>query len=529
MSERIFVADKKNISSKSRNESYPMQDRMVNFNEAGVLDSTGEQVQPETKFQEKLQKLCTCPPQGIIAKVITNVAIGAVAWGLIWNFAGKESLPGGKLFGIVCLYFCSVIGGKIMELIKIPGLPPLPPFLGGFSPFHLGMLLAGFLIRNIKYVSEVIVIEVKWGVIFRNTALSIILCLAGLGLDPKALSKLKAVCFRLCTGPCIIEACSAAVISHFIMKFPWVWGLMLGFVLGAVSPAVVVLSMLMLQKQGLGVDQGIPTLLIAAASMDDIVAITGFNIFLGMAFSSGSTFRSIFRGLVEVVIGAGGGCLLGFFIRYFPSKDQKSIVWKRAFFVIGFSAFSLLSCKHFGLPGSGGLCVIVLSFLAGMACSDEKKAVQDIVTFAWQVFQPFLFGLIGAEISITNIGFETVGFCLATMFLALAVRILATFLLVTGSGFHWKEKLFIALAWIPKATVQKMVYRELIDTAREYNDKKLEKYGIYIVTIAFLAILITAPAGAVIIRLAGPRLLRKTTKGNEDALAIDSFSSKETT
>lgn len=60
------------------------------------------------------------------------------------------------------------------------------------------------------------------------------------------------------------------------------------FVLGAVSPAVVVLSMLMLQRQGLGVDQGIPTLLIAAASIDDIVAITGFNIFLGMAFSSGN-------------------------------------------------------------------------------------------------------------------------------------------------------------------------------------------------------------------------------------------------
>ncbi|KAM3831704.1 sodium/hydrogen exchanger 9B2-like [Vipera latastei] len=539
MSERIFVADKKNIPSKSRNEVYPIQ-------EAGVLDSSGEQVQAKAKFQEKLQKLCTCPPQGIIAKVITNVAIGAVVWGLIWNFTNKESLPGGKIFGIVCLYFCSVIGGKIMQLIKIPGLPPLPPFLG--------MLLAGFLIRNIKYVSEVIVIEVKWGVIFRNIALSIILSLAGLGLDAKALNKLKAVCFRLCMGPCIIEACSAAVISHFLMKFPWVWGFMLGFVLGAVSPAVVVLSMLMLQRQGLGVDQGIPTLLIAAASMDDIVAITGFNIFLGMAFSSGSTFRSIFRGLVEVVIGAGGGCLLGFFVTYFPSKDQKSIVWKRAFFVIGFSAFSLLSCKRFGIPGSGGLCVIVLSFMAGMAWSKEKngksdmqlyctstinscwcktyvlqKAVQDVVTFAWQVFQPFLFGLIGAEISITNIGFETVGFCLATMFLALLVRILATFLLVTCSGFHWKERLFIALAWIPKATVQAAIGSAALDTAREYKDKKLEKYGMYIVTIAFLAILITAPAGAVIIGLTGPRLLRKTTKGNEDNLAIDSFSPAETT
>ncbi|XP_026553640.1 sodium/hydrogen exchanger 9B2-like [Pseudonaja textilis] len=514
MSEKIPVADNKNISSKPRNEAYPMQ-------EAGVLDSNGEQVQTETKIQEKLKELCTCPPQGVIAEIITNVAIGAVIWGLIWSFTGKESLPGGSIFGIVCLYFCSVIGGKIMKRIKIPGLPPLPPFLG--------MLIAGFLIRNIEYVSQMIVIEVYWGVIFRNIALSIILSLAGLGLDAKALNKLKAVCFRLCIGPCIIEACSAAVISHFIMKFPWVWGFMLGFVLGAVSPAVVVLSMLMLQRQGLGVDQGIPTLLIAAASIDDIVAITGFNVFLGMAFSSGSTLRSIFRGLVEVVIGAGAGCLLGFFITYFPSKDQKSIVWKRAFFVIGLSAFSLLCSKRFGFPGSGGLCVIVLSVLAGMAWSNEKKAVQDVVTFAWQVSQPFLFGLIGAEISITSLGSETVGLCLSTMFLALMARIVATFLLVSFSGFHWKEKIFIALAWIPKATVQAAIGSVALDTARGYKDKVLEKYGLYILTIAFLAILITAPAGAVIIGLTGPRLLRKSTKGNEDNLAIDSLSPEEKT
>ncbi|ETE71846.1 Mitochondrial sodium/hydrogen exchanger 9B2, partial [Ophiophagus hannah] len=322
-----------------------------------------------------------------------------------------------------------------------------------------------------------------------------------------ALNKLKAVCFRLCMGPCITEACSAAVISHFIMKFPWVWGFMLGFVLGAVSPAVVVLSMLMLQRQGLGVDQGIPTLLIAAASIDDIVAITGFNIFLGMAFSSGSTLRSIFRGLVEV----------------------KSIVWKRAFFVIGLSAFSLLCSKRFGFPGSGGLCVIVLSFLAGMSWSNEKKAVQEVVTFAWQVSQPFLFGLIGAEISITSLGLETVGLCLSTMFLALMARIVATFLLVSFSGFHWKEKIFIALAWIPKATVQAAIGSVALDTARGYKDKVLEKYGLYILTIAFLAILITAPAGAVIIGLAGPRLLHKSTKGNEDDLAIDSLSPEEKT
>ncbi|XP_007429869.1 sodium/hydrogen exchanger 9B2-like [Python bivittatus] len=505
MSKRIPVADKDNPLSSKTNKVNPMQ-------EAGDLDSgeeQGERSLAEEKIQGEPRHLCACPPQGIIAKVITNVAIAVLVWGLTWTLTGKESLPGGSIFGIVFLYFSSVLGGKIMQLIKIPGLPPLPRLLG--------MLLAGFLIRNIEYISKVILIKVEWGSILRNIALSIILSLAGLGLDAKALTKLKGVCFRLTFGPCITEACSAAVISHFLMHFPWEWGFMLGFVLGAVSPAVVVLSMLMLQKQGYGVDQGIPTLLIAAASMDDIVAITGFNTFLGMAFSTGSSLRSIFRGLVEVVIGTGAGCLLGFFVWYFPSKDQTSIVRKRAFFIVGWSAFSILSSKYSGFPGSGGLCVIVLAFMAGTAWSDDKKAVEEIVTFAWQVFQPFLFGLIGAEISISSLGSETVGHCLATIFLALMARVTATFCLMTASGFEFKEKVFIALAWIPKATVQAAIGSVALDTARLTKNEKLEKYGLYILTIAFLAILITAPAGALLIGLAGPRLLRKTTKGSEDS------------
>ncbi|XP_063166803.1 sodium/hydrogen exchanger 9B2-like [Candoia aspera] len=485
----------------------------VPTDEAGVLDSDGEQEEKplaEEKTQGTLKQMCSCPPQGVIAQVITNVAIAALVWGLTWVLTGKGSLPNGEIFGIVALYFSSVLGGKIMQLIKIPGLPPLPRLLG--------MLLAGFLIRNIKFVSQYIRIKVEWGTILRNIALSIILALAGLGLDPKALSKLKGICFRLSMGPCITEACSTAVISHFLLDFPWEWGFMLGFVLGAVSPAVVVLSMLMLQKQGYGVDQGIPTLLIAASSMDDIVAITGFNTFLGMAFSTGSTLRSVFHGLAEVVIGAGAGCLLGFFVWYFPSKDQTAIVWKRTFFVLGLAAFSLLSSKYSDLPGSGGLCVIVLAFLAGIAWSDEKKAVEEIVTFAWHVFQPFLFGLIGAEISVSSLGAKTLGLCLATMSLALTIRVMITFVLVSAAGFAFKEKIFIALAWIPKATVQAAIGSVALDTAQQSKMEKLEEYGLYIVTMAFLAILITAPAGTLIIGLLGPKLLQKSTKVSEGSL-----------
>lgn len=123
----------------------------------------------------------------------------------------------------------------------------------------------------------------------------------------------------MAVGPCLVEASTVALLSHFLMELPWIWGFILGFessyythftvtdtgyvegddcyvcvfvvfrfVLGAVSPAVVVPSMLLLQKEGYGVEQGVPTLLMAAGSFDDVLAITGFTTCLGIAFATGN-------------------------------------------------------------------------------------------------------------------------------------------------------------------------------------------------------------------------------------------------
>lgn len=455
----------------------------------------------EEKTCRKLREIFACPPQGILARTVTNVVMVVLVWGIVWSITGAECLPGGNLFGVLFLLLCAVIGGKLVGLIKLPTLPPLPPLLG--------MLLAGFLIRNIPVVSDQVQIKHKWSSSLRNIALAIILTRAGLGLDPKALKKLKAVCLRLSLGPCVIEACTSAVLAHFLMGLPLTWSFMLGFVLGAVSPAVVVPSMLVLQNAGYGVDQGIPTLLMAAGSFDDILAITGFNTCLGMAFSSGSTVTNIIRGVLEVVVGVAAGALLGFFIRYFPSKEQGNLVWKRAYLILGLSVFAVFGSLFFGFPGSGGLCTLVLAFLAGMGWSNQKVEVEGIVAVAWDIFQPLLFGLIGAEISVTALRPDTVGLCVATLCIALAIRIFATFFMVCCAGFNLKEKIFISLAWMPKATVQAAIGSVALDTARVTGNKQLEEYGMDVLTVAFLGILITAPIGALIIGLTGPKMLQK--------------------
>ncbi|XP_072319039.1 sodium/hydrogen exchanger 9B2 isoform X2 [Eucyclogobius newberryi] len=465
-----------------------------------VVDA-GTNTDPPVVCCPLLRRFCPCPPRGLWASLITKVLLAGVLFGVVWSITENECLPGGNLFGVTIIFLCALIGGKLVELIHLPGLPAFPPLLG--------MLLMGFSLRNIPGVDEGVQVNHKWSAGLRNIALAVILARAGLGLDPSALKKLKSVCLRVSVGPCVVEACTIAVVSRLLMGLPWVWGFILGFVLGAVSPAVVVPSMLLLQKQGYGVDQGIPTLLMAAGSFDDILAITGFTTCLGMAFATGSTWYNLLRGVLEVAGGTVAGILLGFLIQYFPSVDQKNLVMKRSFLVLGLSIFSVFGSAVAGFPGSGGLCTLVLAFLAGIGWGAGKARVEDAVGWVWDIFQPLLFGLIGAEIRVRDLEGYTVGIGIASLFIALLVRVLFTFVCVLCAGFNMKEKVFIALAWMPKATVQAAIGSTALDMARSKDDKILEKNGMYVLTVAVLAILFTAPIGALIIGLSGPRLLQK--------------------
>uniref|UniRef100_A0A8D0CDQ2 Cation/H+ exchanger transmembrane domain-containing protein n=1 Tax=Scleropages formosus TaxID=113540 RepID=A0A8D0CDQ2_SCLFO len=448
----------------------------------------------------RIREVCPCPPRGLLASLVTKVTMAAVLFGVVWSITEKECLPGGSLFGLVVLFLSAMVGGKLVALIRLPTLPPFPPLLG--------MLLAGVLLRNVPVVTDAVFVEPRWSAALRNVALAVILTRAGLGLDASALKKLKAVCVRVAVGPCTVEASTVAVASHFLMGLPWIWGFILGFVLGAVSPAVVVPSMLHLQKEGYGVEQGVPTLLMAAGSFDDILAITGFTTCVGVAFATGSTWYNVLRGVLEVAGGIALGVILGFFIRFFPSKDQ-DLVATRSFLLLGLSVFSVFASGVAGFPGSGGLCALVLSFLAGLGWGGSKAPVEDVVGRTWDVFQPLLFGLIGTEITISSLNPLTVGLGMAALSIALTVRVLFTFIVVLFAGFSFKEKIFIALAWVPKATVQAAIGSTALDMARKRQNAEFEGYGMDVLTVAVLSILVTAPVGALLIGLTGPRLLRR--------------------
>ncbi|XP_066303500.1 uncharacterized protein [Branchiostoma lanceolatum] len=227
---------------------------------------------PAPTWSDRCMFAVRCPPHGRVAQTLTLVMMAVLGWAALWAITKDDALPGGNLFALTVLLVLCVIGGRLIQRIK---LPPL-----------LGMLIVGILLRNVPGIMVGSWIDPVWASSIRLVALTVILIRAGLGLDPVQLRRLSWTVLLLAFLPCVVEASTLAVVIHFLLDFPWLWGFMLGFVLAAVSPAVVVPSMLWLQEVGLGVDQGIPTLVIASGSVDDVIAITGFAVCLGITFTT---------------------------------------------------------------------------------------------------------------------------------------------------------------------------------------------------------------------------------------------------
>ena len=377
-----------------------------------------------------------------------------------------------------------------------------------YMPPLVGMLAAGFALRNLPG-DWLQALPDRWSVALRLLALTVLLLRAGLGLDLAALQRLRGVLLRLAFLPNLAEALTIAAVAYVALGLPPLWCLLLGFVIAAVSLAVVVPGLLELQLAGYGVAQGIPTMVLAAASFDNVISITGFGICLSLLFGGQgdiSLAASLLRAPLEVALGLGAGVALG--LACATLRQAQGGVRATVLLLLGLVA--VFAGWVGGMTGGGSLAAITMGAAAARGWRQVRDPASVIMGRLWTLSQPFLFGLIGAAVVLAQINLAYIGAGLMTLTAGLCVRLAVTYAAVRGAGFNLRERWFIALAWLPKATVQAAVGALALDLARQHHaGPQVEMYGLQVLTLAVLAIMGTAPIGALAMAWSGPRWLRR--------------------
>jgi NhaP-type Na+/H+ or K+/H+ antiporter len=379
-----------------------------------------------------------------------------------------------------------LLANAIFTKIKLPGL--------------LGMIIIGILIGpyGFNLLSEEIL---KVSADFRKIALIIILLRAGFGISKEDLKKVGAPAIRLSCIPGLFEGFAIAYSSMKIFGFNFIQGGILGFIIAAVSPAVIVPSMLDFMEKGLGERKGIPTLILAGASIDDVFAITIFSTFLGIY--NGSQVNIGIRMLsipISIILGMSVGVIIGIFLvklfKKYSIRDTKKVLY-----IIGAGIFltaleDLIKSK---IEIAGLLGVMTIGFIILESIPHTGKRIGVKLNKIWVFAEILLFVLVGAEVNVglaLNAG--TKGILLIGI--GLVARSIGVSLSLLNTNLNMKERLFCIIAYIPKATVQAAIGAIPLSLGVESGD--------LILSIAVLSIVLTAPIGAIGIGLSGEKLLK---------------------
>lgn len=391
---------------------------------------------------------------------------------------------------VICL--SALLLGSICSKIK---LPPL-----------LGMLIVGIVLG--PYVLDLIAPSIL-GISsdLRQLALIIILTRAGLNLNLKDLRKNGLSAVLLCFVPASVEICAYILLGTLMLNMSALDSAIMGCVMAAVSPAVIVPRMLKLKETGYGTEKGVPDMIMTGASADDVFVIVLFTALTAMAGGDSFSWNIVWQIPVSIILGICAGISVGMlfvlFIKKIHMRDSIKVI-----LILCISCL-FVSLEHLiepWVPFSGLIAVIALG--AVIFAKHEECAVRLSSKFSkiWVFAEILLFVLVGAEVNI-EYALNNCGMIILVILLALLFRMVGVFLCVAKSKLNIRERLFCMIAYTPKATVQAAIGAIPLSMGLAC--------GQTILTAAVLAILITAPLGAFCIDITYKKLLKKNDEKNK--------------
>ena len=390
------------------------------------------------------------------------------------------------LFSLTLIFLSGIVLGSIFNRLKLPQLLGML-----FTGIILGPYLLNLLDPKILSISTDL----------RQIALIIILTRAGLNLDINDLKKVGRPAVLMCFVPATFEILGMIIFAPKFLGLGLLDSAILGTVIAAVSPAVVVPKMLKLMEDGYGTEEGIPQLIMAGASVDDVFVIVLFTSFIGLASNGTFSALNLIKIPTSIFFGISVGFLCAILLIYFFKKvhirDSMKVI------IILNISFLLVTFEHSltGIIGFSGL-LAIMSMGTGIQEKNSILAKRLSAKYSklWIAAEVILFVLVGATVNIKYALGASIPAILLIM-TVIAFRMAGVFLCLLGTSLSYKERLFCMIAYCPKATVQAAIGSIPLSMGLSS--------GNIILTVAVLSILITAPLGAFAIDFSYKKLLNR--------------------
>ena len=388
------------------------------------------------------------------------------------------------LTSIALIFLFGLMSAWLMKKLGLPGL--------------VGMLLTGIALGpDVLNLLDGTLLGISADL--RQIALLIILTRAGLTLDLKDLKKVGRPAVLMCFVPACFELLGMVLAAPPLLGISRLEAAVMGSVVAAVSPAVIVPRMIRMIEEGRGQRHSLPQLILAGASVDDVFVIVVFTMFSSLAATGEGSALSLLQVPVSIALGLAAGLLLGralsVLAKRFHIRDTEKLMILLA---LSFLLVALQNAAEGIVPFSGLLAVMG----TGIALRKHYPVLADRLSTRynklWVAAETCLFVLVGAAVKLDYAVSAGPAAALCVL-LALAFRVAGVLVCVAFTGFSRKEKLFCVISYLPKATVQAAIGAVPLSMGLACGD--------IVLTVAVLSILITAPVGAALIDRFAPRLL----------------------
>ena len=383
------------------------------------------------------------------------------------------------------IFSVGILGGFIFEKIKLPKL---------IFYIILGILI-GPSVFNI--VDDTLINISSY---LRQIALVIILTRSGLSLDINNLKKIGRPAILMCFIPATFEIIGITIFAPLFLSISYLEALLLGSVLAAVSPAIVVPRMIKLMDEGYN-KNNVPELVMAGASCDDIFVIVLFYSFKELVKTSTFNAWNISQIPISIITGIVLGLIIGLLmvaiIKHLKLNKVINVI-----LMLGLS-FGMIALENVLKPYfsvSSLLAIIVMALVINIFKKEEAKEIQKSYNNLWQGFEILLFTLVGIATNI-NYAFSKDGLIIVGLiFIALIFRSIGVIICIICTKFNKREKIFIIISYLPKATVQASIGAIALSEGLACGE--------IVLTAAVISILITAPLGAILIDSLYKKLLK---------------------